>query len=261
MLVTVLGHKGMLGNAVCKFFRDELDWNVITLDERFPGSDFESSLLNNKSDFIINCIGSIPQKKPSTEEYVLLNENLPKFLDSIGKRIIHPSTDCEFNGAIPFGQEYNKHHRRDANDEYGKSKAEISYWIENESNNTKIIRTSIVGHQISGFYSLLDWFLNQTEEVNGYTDQYWNGITTLEWAKHCSSIINDWENTLALTQLSSPECISKHDLLTIFKDIYAKDISIVPTVSGNAINKCLQSDKILPSIVQQMLELKQFYGK
>ena len=72
--------------------------------------------------------------------------------------MIHPSTDCEFSGNIPATRKYTKKDVRDAIDDYGKSKAEISKRIENGFKNTKIIRTSIVGHEEQGAFPFLIGF-------------------------------------------------------------------------------------------------------
>jgi dTDP-4-dehydrorhamnose reductase len=66
-----------------------------------------------------------------------------------------------------------------------------------------MIRVSIIGHELSSNYSLLDWFLNSDGTVNGYDDHYWNGVTTLAWAKICSSIMNNWDTVPTLNQYAN----------------------------------------------------------
>ena len=133
---------------------------IITTEKRWGDTTFKSKLENTDASVIINCIGAIPQKKPSDERYIDINVNLPIFLESLGKRIIHPTTDCEFSGDLDQSEAYTKLHQRDAKDAYGKSKAKISELIENSFKNTKMIRVSIIGHELSSNFSLLDWFLN-----------------------------------------------------------------------------------------------------
>lgn len=260
MRVLVLGHKGMLGNAVSKYLNEYSKHEVLTITERYPAMEFWQQVKETTPDFIVNCIGAIPQKKPSVNEYRQLNDELPRQLDELDIPIIHPSTDCEFSGSLPLGERYAKDHERDASDDYGQSKALVSKWIENESKNTKMIRTSIVGHEINGVHSLLNWFLSQKDQVNGYIDQYWSGVTTLEWAKECASLIDNWDKTSKITQIASPECVSKYDLLELFKEVYDRDVAITPIASGKPSNKCLLSDKPLTSIKDQLTELRQFYG-
>jgi dTDP-4-dehydrorhamnose reductase len=261
--ILVLGHKGMLGNAVVKYFQSiNKSYKVVTTETRWGEADFVTFLQKKEYDVIVNCIGGIPQKGVKEHDLFFLNKELPLFLDSLGKKVILPSTDCEFSGSIPNNSFYTKTDTRDAVDVYGKSKAEASFYLENNALHTKIIRTSILGHELYSNVSLLDWFLsNEGGEVFGFTDRFWNGITTLQWAKECEYIIHHFEEVPPLTQLGTKDCNSKYDLLNIIKDVYLKDIIIHKKESGKHENKCLLSDKMLPSIREQLEDLKLFYEK
>lgn len=259
--VLVLGHKGMLGNAVFKYFSSLPNYETITLDARFGDTHFENEVRSKSPDFIINCIGIIPQKKPDFALYESINIGLPLVLEGLNIPTIHPSTDCEFAGAINRERMYSKKDVRDAEDEYGRSKAIISEKIEKEFRNTKIIRTSIIGHEEKTHHSLLDWFLNSEGSVNGYTNHYWNGITTLEWAKQCRDLIEKWDTLPILNQFGTREPRSKYDLLNDINGVYAKNTKIIPFDAPETVNKCLVSDKEIPSIINQLKDLKVFYGK
>lgn len=260
--VLILGHKGMLGNAVYSYLDTKKeDFVLLTTDKRWGTDEFKKTLESTDADVIINCIGLIPQKKPTEADYKKINIDLPIFLESLGKKIIHPSTDCEFSGLISNDKKYSKTDARDATDVYGKSKADISALIENTFITTKIIRTSIIGHESATHLSLLDWFLNSEGEVNGFTDRYWNGITTLQWAKQCEKVIKNWDNFPILTQYGTSDIESKYTLLTIMRDVYKKDIDIKQMLSPKSENKCLDSDEVLPDIKIQLQELKDFYAK
>lgn len=261
MKILVLGHKGMLGRAVCKFFKEHTDNEVFTISTRWGESGFVDEIKNLETDFIINCIGKIPQKKPLAEEYTFLNVELPRFLETLGTKIIHPSTDCEFKGDIQSGEAYTKTSIRDADDVYGISKASISAEIENNFKNTKIIRVSIIGHEESTRLALLDWFLSQTGSVKGFTNHYWNGITTLEWAKQCQKLIENWSVFPTLNQFGTATHYSKFDIVSLAKDIYKKDIEIIPFTTEQASNKCLNSDITIPELPIQLKELKEFFKK
>ncbi len=259
--ILVLGHKGMLGRAVIGHFSTLPEYHIETISHRFGDEAFEAAVRESQADFVINCIGKIPQKHPVAGEYDLLNVELPTFLESTGKCIVHPSTDCEFKGTIPPGEAYTKTDIRDADDEYGMSKACISKRIEEEFQNTKIIRTSIIGHEEATSVALLDWFLSQEGKVRGYTNHYWNGITTLEWAKQCTRLIADWDNSPALNQLGTEKHHSKYDILTIARDVYEKDIEIESFTTEITVNKCLLSDRPLPDLETQLSELRSFFAK
>ncbi len=259
--ILVLGHKGMLGRAVTSYFKTVPNFEVVYVNARWGEDDFEDEILASKPDFIVNCIGKIPQKNAVEYEYEFLNIALPRFLETLGISIIHPSTDCEFKGNLEAGQTYTKNSNRDANDVYGMSKATISTEIETSFIYTKIIRTSIIGHEEKTNVSLLDWFLSQTDTVRGYTNHYWNGITTLEWAKQCEKIISHWDKYPKLNQLGTTTHHSKYDILVIAKDIYSKEIEITPFATDITVNKCLTSDVILPSLHTQLQELRTFFSK
>lgn len=261
--ILVLGHRGMLGNAVFRFINQKTQHIAQFIEGRYPENGYIESLnvKRDNIDAIINCVGAIPQKKPSPEYYRTINIELPQFLDSLGIPIIYPTTDCEFSGTQPFLEKYSKTSIRNATDEYGLSKATASAWIERHGINTKIIRTSIIGHELKSAVSLLDWFLSQKNEVFGYTNHYWNGITTLEWAKRAVQILEHWADAPILTQLASPECLSKYDLLKIIQKIYKKDIYVIPHSTRINTNKCLVSDLKLPSMEEQLIELHVSYNK
>ena len=56
--VLILGHNGMLGHMVKKTLDNNERIKTFTLDKRFP--DWDKSLFKDY-DYIINCIGAIPQ--------------------------------------------------------------------------------------------------------------------------------------------------------------------------------------------------------
>lgn len=262
MKVLILGHNGMLGNAVHKHLERIFEVQIIS-NQRWDSIEFRNSVLQSDAEFIINCIGAIPQKKYEEEYYKDINVNLPEFLETTGKKILHPSTDCEFSGKLKYPNKYGKNDIRDAEDDYGKSKAEISGKIINEFKNTKIIRTSIIGHEISEKkYSLLDWFLSVEDgsEVNGFSNHYWNGITTLEWAKIAEDFIINWDRYNTLNQVGT-DGLNKYELLNMFNEIYDKNVIINSFEPEKSANKMLVSDYDLPSLEQQIIELKQFYEK
>ena len=261
MKILVLGHKGMLGRAVARYFSSNPKYEVLTTSVRFGDATLEETIKTLSPDAIINCIGKIPQKHPVENEYDAINIELPRFLESLGTHVIHPSTDCEFKGDLIPGQAYPKHILRDAEDIYGRSKAVISEEIETSFTNTKIIRTSIIGHEESTSLSLLDWFLAQSGSVNGYTNHFWNGITTHEWAKQCEKILNDWEAFPTLNQVGTATHYSKFVVLNIAKAVYEKDIEVIPFEHTEPVNRCLESDTELPELEEQLKRLRIFFNK
>ena len=81
----------------------------------------------------------------------------------------------------------------------GKSKDKVEKYILEKGCMTHIIKTSIIGHELDSENSLLEWFLNSEDEVWGYSKTYWNGNTTLQWAKICYDLMINWDNNEKLT--------------------------------------------------------------
>ena len=60
--IFILGHKGMLGNAVYKFFSARNKYTLLTTEKRWGNEAFNKELSGTDAEIIINCIGIIPQK-------------------------------------------------------------------------------------------------------------------------------------------------------------------------------------------------------
>lgn len=233
--ILILGHGGMLGHMVSKYLADKCV--CYTTQHRFPSNEFKQDILNFDGDYIINCIGAIPQRKNEFQ----VNFDLPIWLSDNAKcKVIHPSTDCEVD-----------------DNEYGISKRKAAEYIKTYSNNTKIIKTSIIGPELNGHSSLLSWFLSSTGEVKGYKNAMWNGITTLEWAKLCYNMINWWDS-FHTENIAQSSCVSKYELLVILKELYQKDIIIIP-FENKFIDKCLNGTIITNHIKEQLEDLKKYY--
>ena len=238
--VLVLGHNGMLGNAVYKYLNEQKDVSVVIFSKknRWPFDSFKKSVVKFDGDYIINCIGAIPQRTNQFE----VNYELPMWLDENANcRIIHPATDCEMD-----------------DDEYGKSKDKAGRHLAMNGYNTKQIMTSIIGHELKSADSLLDWFLTSEGVVFGYTNAMWNGNTTLEWSKQCKDMMENWEK-YAKRNVITTECISKYDLLLKIKDVYGGNVIRVDKDDRPMSNKCLIGTS-RGTIFNQLKELKEFYG-
>lgn len=235
MKILILGHKGMLGHIVKKYL--EPYYQIEILEHRWPSKEFKSNIIESKAKFLINCIGAIPQRKSTFN----INHELPTWLDiNFPGKIIHPGTDCEMD-----------------DDDYGISKKIARDYIVSKGVKTKILKASIIGPELDSQASLLEWFLNSKNKVGGYTKAMWNGVTTLEWAKQCYELINNWNKYQSETILEGT-CVSKFDLLTLMKDVFNKDILIEPN-ENVTIDKCLSGNIKTISIKQQLEELKQYY--
>ena len=135
---------------------------------------------------------------------------------------IHITSDCVFNGKKG---NYDENHNTNAEDHYGISKAKADQLLIKNSG-VIILRTSTIGHEIKTKKGLLEWFLSQKKNVNGFKKAYFSGPTTLELSKIIYAyIIKKKVIKSGLYNIAGPK-INKYKLLQIIKKIYNKNIII-----------------------------------
>lgn len=164
-------------------------------------------------DTVINCIGILNQfAEVNKADAVYLNSYFPHYLADItselSSQVIHMSTDCVFSGKR--GQ-YTENDFKDGPTFYDRTKALGE--LEDEKNIT--FRNSIVGPDInSSGIGLLNWFMQQKGEIDGFTKVIWTGQTTLQLAKTMEAAAK--EKAVGLYNMIPPITISKYDLLKLF---------------------------------------------
>lgn len=229
MKFIVLGSNGMMGSMFVAFCKKEnISYQALSRKEfdvlRDSICDMDACLQSKDDLIFVNCIGCIPQKIYSNEEYIEINERFPHKLAEYCKnhsyRLIHLSTDCVYSGLHQYRSESDL---PDAETLYGQSKyrGEPSYGT--------VIRCSIIGPEKGTSCGLFAWFVNNTQsEVNGYTHHMWNGLTTLELSKFIVSSCAD--NTLpdGLIHLSSENALSKYTILCELKKRLCLSIEVRP---------------------------------
>lgn len=269
--ILLFGATGMAGHMVYYFLRETKKYKIdnVVFRNKLTEDSIQLDVTNNnavsklvktiKPDIIINCIGVlIKGSKENPDNAILLNAYFPHLLkrlsDEVNATLIHISTDCVFSGKKG---NYSEIDFRDADDVYGRSKALGE--IINEKDLT--IRTSIIGPELKeNGEGLFHWFMKNSGNVNGYTNAYWGGVTTLELAKAIDVAI---ENNLAgLVHLSNGEKISKFDLLNLIKKIWQKnDIKINPYNEKSVDKSLLKSDRFnfrVPKYSEMMYQLDEW---
>lgn len=257
--VLILGATGMLGHTLLEQLskRDGLDLfatvrahgcleviSEVLREKIIANVDADNSdsilkvLAEVKPDVVINCIGIIKQlaaaKDPLTA--ITINSLFPHRLalacKAAGCRLIHISTDCVFSGTKG---NYTEEDFSDATDLYGRTKflGEVDY------PHCITLRTSIIGHELQGCYSLIDWFLAQEGRVNGYTGAIYTGFPTVEMARIIADYVLPNPSLSGLYHVSS-EPISKYDLLCLVAEIYGKQIEIA-SFDGFSCDRSLDS--------------------
>lgn len=280
----VLGSTGMLGNAMFRVFSERPEITVFGTARAegsrryFPqnlssliisGVDVENhdsvvkAFATVRPNVVVNCVGLVKQLADANNplQAVPINTLLPHRLaalcEATSARLVHVSTDCVFSGTKGG---YVESDFPDAYDLYGRSKllGEVDY------PHAITLRTSIIGHELSGNRSLVNWFLSQHGSVKGFTRAVFSGLPTVELAK----VVRDWvlprPELHGLYHISS-EPINKFDLLHLVAKAYEKNIEIIPA-DDLVIDRSLNSDRFkhatgyVPSkwstLVQRMHDFK-----
>jgi len=259
MKIAIFGATGMLGSTVLEVFSKTNHEIVATArkqSERFVKFDAqnfnENELISvlNGCDYAINCIGIIKpyihddnsfEVQRAIEVNGLFPHKLAKAAEKTGTKIIQIATDCVFDGAKGNYLETDKHNALDV---YGKTKSLGEVVSENVLN----LRCSIIGPELKGKTSLLEWFLNQPRDaqINGFTNHLWNGVTTLAFAKICVGLIenNSWHN--GLQHIVPDDFVTKAQLLKDFAIIFdRKDIKIKDFGAQEAIDRTILTNNPL----------------
>ena len=213
-------------------------------------------------DIVVNCAGLIPQRAqsdgPNNEKYFIINGLFPNILsiycNELNIKFIHITTDCVFSGKKGLYTEEDIH---DETNMYGLSKSF------GEPLNTTIIRTSIIGHEIQNKKSLLEWVISQkNKKINGFSNHYWNGLTCLQLSHIINQIINNNMFWIGVRHITSPNIVSKYELVKIINDIYDLNLSITDERTTP------NTDKSLLSIYQPLftipdihIQIKELYNK
>lgn len=284
MNILVLGVSGMLGSAMFrmlsasaadivygsvrssaakKYFKSEDRERII---EGIDVEDHDSLVALFGAvlpDVVINCVGLVKQLAEADNPLaaVPINSLLPHRLAALckvsGARLIHISTDCVFSGEKGG---YLESDFPDANDLYGRTKfiGEVGY------PNAITLRTSIIGHELSGARSLLSWFLAQEGKIKGFTEAVFSGLPTNELARVVRDFVMPHPELHGLYHVAAKP-IDKYTLLKLISDVYGKKIEIEPD-DKFVIDRSLCADRFReatgyvapewPELIQKMYDFK-----
>jgi|LakMenEpi03Aug12_release.lakeMendotaPanAssembly.Ray.scaffolds.fasta_scaffold03611_11 dTDP-4-dehydrorhamnose reductase len=257
MKIAVVGSGGMLGHAVVNFLSKNKDFTIYAFTRNRKicreGNIFyihynELFSFFLPYDYLINCAGVLRAKEKTQEslsESLSINTILPlKILESeLSNKIINITTDGVFSGKDGNYLESSCHN---ACDVYGKTKS----LGEIKSDKVFNLRCSIIGKELNTSKNLLSWFLNQDSnaKIDGYTNHFWNGITTLQFAKICENIITNNVQSNNIQHIVPIDTVSKYELLKLFNKYFKKNINIFPKYCSETVNKTLSTvDPIMNS--------------
>lgn len=269
--IIIIGSKGMAGHLIRQTLIEANLFEVIDIsksNEYFKStytldlkelSMLDTILKKEDADIIINCAGILNElAENNPENSIFVNSFLPHFLAARSKRLLHISTDCVFDGSRG---NYTENDIKDGLGFYAETKSlgEVLYAPH------LTIRTSIIGPELkANGIGLLHWFLKQNGKVNGYTEAFWSGVTTLQLAKGILHLIDSPEIT-GLIHYTNNEKISKYELLKIISVIFQKDITIEPSSSYH-VDKSLRNTKPdlnlgVPGYIKMITELYEYVEK
>jgi dTDP-4-dehydrorhamnose reductase len=284
--VLILGAGGMLGSAVSEYLmrNSELEVDITIRSNSDPIIAKTSGIPRNLRifdvlvndiaelnlniyDYVVNCIGVIKPviERIGLEKSLYINGIFPHKLYNAccacNTQMIHITTDCVYDGTLGTNEAYTEVSQITPPDFYGLSKAagEIGHIL---------IRTSIIGLELKNKYSLVEWFKRNmnSSSLNGFMNHYWNGITTLQYAKIVEYIVLNGLEDLGYFHVNSPNSVTKYELLKLLAKKYNSDVAIEPINSDIRINRKLRSvfntfdniEKILdiiPPLEEQIKEM------
>ena len=246
MRLLILGVTGMLGNAMFRllsessdlvvygtarnenskqYFSNDYAQNIIAGIDAENHDSLTRTLAMTRPELVVNCVGLIKQLADANDPLqaipvnALLPHRIATLCQVVGARLVHFGTDCVFSGTQG---NYLESDLPDASDLYGRSKllGEVDY------PHAITLRTSIVGHELYGHRSLVEWFLAQQGLVKGYSKAIFSGLPTVELACVVRDYVLPRPELRGVYHVASKP-INKLKLLQLISDTYGKDIEIV----------------------------------
>jgi dTDP-4-dehydrorhamnose reductase len=247
MRILVLGASGMLGSAafrgladtpgieafatargegVRRHFAAPLQANLITGIDVLDTDALLGVLARIRPDVVLNCVGVVKQLGAAKDPLValplnaLLPHRLARTTALAGARLVHISTDCVFRGTIG---NYTEAMTPDAEDLYGRSKllGEVDY------PHAITLRTSIIGRELGTSNGLVEWFLGASGPVRGFTRAIFSGLPTGELVRVIVRHVLPHPELSGVWHVGAAP-ISKHDLLLLLREVYARTTEIEP---------------------------------
>lgn len=248
MKFLIFGCNGMAGHMISLYMKEQGHdvtgfaltpskfVNTIT-GNAFDTEKIEDIVKEGKYDSVINCIGILNQfAEQDKAKATFLNAYFPHFLADVtsgtNTQVIHMSTDCVFSGKRG---EYTEEDLRDGETFYDRSKA----LGELDDGKNITLRNSIVGPDINPRgIGLMNWFMQQEGQINGYTKAMWTGQTTLQLAKTMEAAA--LEKAHGLYNTVPDTSISKYELLRLFNHYLRDDKLTINPVEGVNADKSLK---------------------
>jgi dTDP-4-dehydrorhamnose reductase len=261
MKIAIFGSTGMIGSAAT-IYLSRLEHSVIEVNRegisitgknavrKFDAlTDSVDQLLSSfpSDTILVNLIGVIRHKIDSHSEESLsqakkVNSDFPKLLvqsaSNLNLRVVQIATDCVFSGNDGA---YSEDSRVDPVDIYGETKVAGEITAEN----LLTLRVSIVGREIENHVELMDWVISQPQNnvIKGFSNHFWNGITSLHFAKILDGVLKESVNTNGTFHLIPTGAVTKLELIQMIAALSGRfDLKIVATLSEKSIDRTLRTN-------------------
>jgi dTDP-4-dehydrorhamnose reductase len=235
-MILILGASGMLGHKIAEELAD-MDAVCLTRSEYEAFDSLEPYGLT-ENDWVVNCIGSIPQKNDDSETFIRLNSLFPKFLaENTKASVIQIATDCVFDGAKGS---YTESDSKTAADIYGLTK----YLGEVQRHRFLNLRASIIGPELTSKKSLFEWVRTQPEasSIYGFANHYWNGVTTEAFAKVVKGLIRTNIELAGTSHLVPADRVSKYQLVKMIAAATGRTDLVIEPKIVEPIDRTLETD-------------------
>lgn len=258
--VGVLGSTGMLGATLSEALRQEgflvQEFNrrgrsrwpkqsarMFEVDDKTSLGDLD---VLSDCDVVVNALGLIKQVMNEEDadcqlQAHLVNSFFPLLLNEFTEKfeipVIQIGTDCVFSGAEG---NYSESSAQSYTDLYSFTKSVG----EQLSPGTCLLRTSVIGCEREGRFSLLSWVLGQERnaQVLGFKDHLWNGLTSLHFAKITIGVIRSQNYSSGVRHVLPLNIVTKETLVkTIAENFGRNDIEVLSHYSGKPIDRSLST--------------------
>jgi len=203
--------------------------------------------------YIINCIAILRRARVRSSaipqsEMVRINGLFPHELAAVasefGSRLIHVSTDAVFH---PTAGKCRPSDFPAPADLYGRTKLVGEPFAENAIT----VRCSLVGPSPVRKQGLFEWIISQPQNatIQGFEDQSWNGVTTLQFAQMCLRILQ--ASVFDILRAGSPvhhfcpnAAVTKYELVQLLVRYFRPDLQLQRS-AGGAVTRTLVAQDLM----------------
>ena len=247
--VLILGATGMLGHKLAQVFSPSSEVIAAVRGDasRWPGAIRVAEVVGNvdvrnteclsklmdrcEPTAVLNAVGVVKQILGAHDplDTMAINAIYPNILSLLCEarkiKLIHYSTDCVFTGSeagVRGPNGYRENDPADSRDLYGMSKL----LGEPTTATSLTFRTSIIGRELRGGRSLVEWFLAQgSNPTKGYTKALFTGLPTVELARITQMVLRDHPEMSGVWHVAAPP-INKFELLGLIRNSFGRETPI-----------------------------------